>query len=95
MPVQTHYIIRAKEIREKRRARIVDVAAAARLSAGGLSQLENGKGRAPRIDTLDRIAHSLKVPFCQLVTFPCCTCACHVQGQREVPHAGTRYDPAS
>ena len=83
----THYIIRAKALRTRRHERLVDVADAAQISAGGLSQLENGKGRPPRIDTLDRLAHRLEVPFCQLVTFPCCTCACHTQNQREDPHA--------
>ena len=81
------YIIRAKELRDRRQERLVDIAAAAQISAGGLSQLENGKGRAPRIDTLDRLAHSLAVPFCQLVTFPCCTCRCHHTEREEVRHA--------
>ena len=79
----THYTIRAKAIRKLRGKRLVDIAVAAAISTGRLSQVENDKGRALRIDEADRIAHSLEVPFCQLVTFPCCRCPCHRQGHRE------------
>lgn len=63
---------RIRLIRQYRRLRSKELARLANLSTSGLSQIETGKKRTPRIDSLQKIAAALEVTVAALLpeTYP-------------------------